>query len=271
MGLTLPLGARSSAFMQADRRGFSGEVRRMPPTDRGWGYRLALGTGDIERQQADLNWRGPAGDYTLQAARYDDATAMRFLASGGIVWVDGQTMLGRRLGDAMAIVKVPGQADVRVYDENRLVGRTNKDGVAIVTGLRPYTSNSLSISAADIAFDYQLNLTALTVVPRAHGAAVALFDIPHTRSATFVLEMPDGSPVTSGTTILVADSEQRLFAGYGGEVFISDMKPGMQIIAQTPQGECAATLTGSSSDASSETGPFRCKLTREGSDAQHHL
>ncbi len=262
-GLTIPFGARSSAYVQGDKRGLRGEVRQTPPTDHGWGYRLAATTGDTEQRQAEVSWRGQSGEYRLQAAWFNGTKAVRALASGGLVFAGGQVKPIREAGGAMAIVRVPGQANVRVFNENRPVARTDKDGVAIVTGLRAYESNKLSIAAADIPLDQPLTEDAMIVVPRARSAAVAVFDTHPESPATVILQMPDGMPVTSGMTIAISGSQAHLFAGYGGEVFIPDLKQDMQIEADTPEGPCRATLPGADGEVLPTLGPFRCHIEKE--------
>ena len=260
VGFTIPFSARSSAYVQADDRNLSGELRLTPPTDRGWGYRLGASTGDIERRQAELSWRGQAGDYRLQAARANGTSAARLLASGGFVWAGGEARLARRLGDAMAYVTVPGRANIGIYEENRLVAHTDADGVALVTGLRPYTRNKLSISPQDIPLEFALGPMEVTVVPRISGAALANFDAQKSHPATVIMHMPDGSPVPAGTAISLSGLPSPNFAGYGGEVFVDDLKQDMQLLAATPSGACAVTISDPGTAILPTLGPFRCTL-----------
>ncbi|MBN8819008.1 MAG: fimbrial biogenesis outer membrane usher protein [Sphingomonas sp.] len=263
LGITIPLGRRASGYAQADNRGVRAEARLAPPTDRGLGYRLAIERGPIDREQGELLLRDESGDYVVQASRTDGRLAGRFLANGGLVLTGGQLRLRRRVGEAIALVSVPGQANVRIYSENRLVARTDSDGTAVIPGLIPYVNNHLSISAEDLPMNVTLDRTAMTVVPRERGAAAARFDTRQARPATIIILMPDGTPLMPGTRVTSGDSESAYFSGYDSEVFVPDLTGLDRLSAQTPSGACSVRPVIATTDTLPVLGPYRCTLSRE--------
>jgi outer membrane usher protein len=260
VSVTVPLGRQTSAYAQADSHNVLAELRRTPPTQGGWGYRLSESHGDTDRQQAELDWRGDPGEFSLEAARYEGDTEARLLASGGLLFAGGQIMATRRLEDGVGIVDVPGQANVRVYQENREVTRTDGQGRAIVPDLRAYEPNRIAIEPADLPLDAAMPQDMLIVVPRYRGAAEARFAVAQHHPATVVLALPDGTPMAAGTSVRTGEGPA-LFVGYGGEVFIEDLRPGATLEALTAHGRCRAIVDKvDPAQTLPRIGPLRCRM-----------
>ena len=226
LGLTIPFGGRGSAYLQADNRSLLGEVRRPAPTDGGWGYRFAASAGETKRQQVQVEWRGDIGEASLEAARFGSRESARLVLGGGVLLAGGGAYATRRVEGGLGVVDVPGLANVRVYQENRLVTRTDAHGRAIIPDLRAYEANHISLAPSDLPLSVRMPEDAMVVVPRARGAALARFAIEQDNPATVVLAMPDGRPVEAGTTVRAANGET-LFVGYGGEVFLRKAAGGL--------------------------------------------
>jgi outer membrane usher protein len=240
LGLTMPLGSRSSAYLQADSNNKIAEYRRNPPTDQGWGYRLSANQGDIERQEAEVTWRGQPGQFTAQVSHADSGSAGRLLASGGVIFAGGGAFATRRVEGGFALVEAPGQADVRIYQENRLVARTNASGHAILPALRAYDDNKVSLAAGDLPLDVRMGGDVLNVIPRFYGGVAARFNIDQDHGGTAVLQLPGGREVEAGTSVYV--DGVRTFVGYGGEVFVSAIREGTVLDVRRAEGTCRAVL-----------------------------
>jgi outer membrane usher protein len=240
LGLTIPLGPRSSAYLQADSNNATAEYRRNPPTDQGWGYRLSANQGDIERQEAEVTWRGQPGQVTVQASHADSGTAGRLLATGGMIFAGGGAFATRRVEGGFALVEAPGQANVRIYQENRLVARTDASGHAILPALRAYDDNKIGLAAGDLPLDVHMGGDVLNVVPRFYGGVAARFDIDQDHGGTAVLQLPDGRPVEAGASVYV--DGVRTFVGYDGEVFVSAIRQGTVLDVRRVEGACRAVL-----------------------------
>ncbi|WP_247594726.1 fimbria/pilus outer membrane usher protein [Sphingopyxis sp. PAMC25046] len=242
IGVTVPFGPRRSAYVQADSRNVLAELRQTAPTEGGWGYRLATSTGETDRQQAELNWRGDVGEVSLEAARFDGDLGIRALASGGLLIAGERAYATRRVEDGLAVVEVPGQSGVRIYQENRLVTRTDDHGRAILPDLRPYEENRISLAPSDLPLDARMPDDNILVVPRFRGAARARFGVKRDRPATIVVAMPADGPVEVGATILTSLGESA-FVGYGGEIFVRETRQDMTLDIDTAEGTCRVTIS----------------------------
>jgi outer membrane usher protein len=254
--LTVPFGPRSSAYLQAGTDGTRAEVRGTPPVSGGWGYRLANSTGNNGRQQAEAQWRGDVGEMTAQVDHAGGQTGMRVTGRGGLLIADGALFPTRQMESGFAVVRVPDQADVRVYQENRLVGRTNARGTAIIPDLRPYEVNRLSISAADIPIDVRMPEDQLLVVPRYRGAVNARFVAIQEHPGTIIVVMPDGKPVEAGSG--VSSGAEKSFVGNEGEVFLQNLHAGMVLTVDAAGGPCHVRLDALPDQVLPTIGPLPC-------------
>lgn len=258
IGLTIPFGSRGSGYVGVDSRNVLAEVRRTPPTEGGWGYRLTTSAGESSRQQAELLWRGDEAEVSVEAARVEGSAGVRMLASGAVLFTGGRPYATRRVEGAVGVVDVPGLADVRIYQENRLVARTDAKGRAIIPDLRAYEQNRIAIASGDVPIDAHMPGDMVMVVPRHRGAVRARFAIDKDHPATILLQTSDGAPVDAGTTVQL-DTGETVFTGYGGEIFVREARPGMTITFEAGQGTCRLVLgTLVASDVLPRIGPLRC-------------
>jgi outer membrane usher protein len=169
-------------------------------------------------------------------------TAGRLLASGGLAYVAGQKFVSRHIDDGFGAVSVPGYANVRIYQENQLLARTNAAGIAVIPDLRAYEENHLRIETSDLPLDAKLGGETLTVVPRYRGAVLAEFPVTKTRTASVVIQLPDGTLLPPGLSLTIDGKPDAAFSGYGGVVFVTGVRSGLSLEAQWSQGHCRAVL-----------------------------
>jgi outer membrane usher protein len=257
LSLTIPLKNSASAYAQVDRKNRYAEYRRPAPLDGGIGYRVGLGNGQSDRQQAELEWRTSYGQFDLQAARLGGRTGLRGTASGGVLLAGSGLYPTQRIEGGLGIVEVTGRENVRIYQENRLVAKTDSHGRAIIPGLRAYESNKVSIAPSDLPLDMQMSTDALVLVPRYRGAVRARFSEQRESPATILLVRRDGSPVDAGTRVSMGAQES--FVGYGGELFLKNMQEGAVLNVDVPGEGCRVVLPASQLDAVlPRIGPLTC-------------
>ncbi len=242
--LTLPLAARTTASLHASRQGGGGDtfaqLQRSAPEGPGLGYRVLAGRGPHgDRQQAELTLQTGVGTYQLDAARVDDLHRIRAGARGGIAVIGREIHLTRELHDSFAVVEVGDYADVRVYAENRTVGRTDRHGRLLVTGLRAYDSNRLGIEQADLPIDATVQTLSTTVAPPYRSGIRVAFPAQPTRGATLEIVLQNGEPLPLGSTVTAAAGDGTHFpVGWNGEAFVTGLSHRGQLIAHLPGGRC---------------------------------
>ncbi|MDB5713341.1 MAG: fimbrial biosis outer rane usher protein [Sphingomonadales bacterium] len=260
VGLTMPFGPRVSGSVQTDSHNILAEIHKTPPTDGGWGYRITANKGDSDRQQAEILWRGNLGEAAVEAEHTSDGVGLRGLASGGLVFTGGRAYATRRVEDALGVINVPDLPNVRIYQENRLVTRTDSAGRAIIPDLRAYEPNRITIAPSDVPIGDRMSSDSVLVVPRHRGAVSANFAIVKDHSATILLQTPDGQAVDAGTTVKFGNGDAA-FVGYGGEMFARNVMTGLTLDFLTERGSCRVVI-GKVPDTEvlPRIGPIRCTL-----------
>lgn len=256
--LSIAFGSRGSVFTQIDNRNRRIESQLSLPDDKGWGYRLVASEGRNSQQQAELSYRGRAIDLTGAIERFDGQTGERLLASGSLILAGSSVLPARRLDSSFAIVNVgDGEKGVRVYQENRLIGTTNGSGIAVVSNLRPYEANRISISTVDLRLESIVASDNLIVVPRYLSGVKASFQVTSGRAGTVIVRLPDGKPLEPGTEVRIGTAP--FYTGFDGELFISDIRAGAVMVAKRAAGPCSATLPPVPKDVElPRIGPLTC-------------
>jgi outer membrane usher protein len=238
------LGPRTSAAAAAGVRNGAGfgslSVQRNAPADQGWGYRLLATTGPLESLSGALQLNTDFGQYDAEVSYRDDRTGARIRASGGIGMAGGQAFAAQRLSDAFAVVD-SAQPGVRVYADNHLVGRTGRNGRAVVPRLRGYEDNAIRIELADLPMDAEVTASEAHVRPYARRGVVVDLRAARTRSALVRLEVPGLGALPAGATVTVGGGSFPVAPG--GEVFLSGLADSNRLQATWPEGRCTLDLT----------------------------
>jgi outer membrane usher protein len=175
------------------------------------------------------------GQYDAELTYRDGRTGARLRISGGIGMAGGETFAAQRLSDAFAVVDA-GQPGVRVYADNHLVGRTGRDGRAVVPRLRGYEENSIRLEVADLPIDVEVTTAETQVRPYARRGVAVDMRARRTRSAVVRLEVPGLGPVPAGATVEVGG--RSFVAVRGGEVYLSGLADMNRLEAIWPEGRC---------------------------------
>lgn len=266
VSLTFTLGERQHATFSVQQQKPGGhsavaEWVQQPPGDTGWGYRLRAADGENARSEATVDWRGRYGMLTAEAARAQGQTAVRMRASGAVGLAGGVAFATRQSDDAFALVTVPGAAGVKVYRENQPWTTTDSEGRAVVSGLRAYEPNHISIDNGDLPIEAQVRSDVLRVVPRYKGVAQASFDIARDVVANVTVLLPDGTPLPPGIDVMRPARGTSLLSGFNGLVSVDDPQPNERFEARWKSGHCRFTLGAPDRAAGAlpSMGPYRCE------------
>ncbi|HEX7864599.1 MAG TPA: fimbria/pilus outer membrane usher protein [Variovorax sp.] len=241
--LTLPLGERQTASATTSRQ--SGkttttlDVSQATPSGEGLGWRVLASHGETERAQAEATWRTPYASFTAQAVELNKETSARLLAEGSLGYVSGKLFAAQSSSDGFALVTVPGAAGIKVYRENNPSTTTDGEGRALVTGLRAYELNRISVDNGDLPISAQVRADVLQVVPSYKGVAAATFDISRDLSVTMQILLPDGSPLPAGIDVVGEGRTSALITGYGGTLQVDRPRAGERFEANWRGGHCS--------------------------------
>lgn len=264
LNLTRLLGSRDtgSLFVSKDADDTRGSVRlqRGLPQGEGFGYRMVSGFAESDPREASLAYQGGIGAYEVGVGQIDDFTSYRAHASGGVALLGGDAFLSRRVDSSFAVVTVPGYEGVNVYRDNQAVARTNDEGVALISRLRPYEVNSVRIESADLPMDATIGTLQLDAIPYLRSGLRLAFPVQRSRGAVFNIVLENGEPMPAGAVVTIAGSSEEFPVGLGGEVYVTGLDASNQLVALWGQQRCNLQVSfPESDDPLPHLGAFACR------------
>jgi outer membrane usher protein len=243
-------------------------VQRNLPEQEGWGYRVRVSQSDADMAEnsvsgeAGLARNAPYGSYGLEAATFEDFDAYRATLSGGVGTLAGHTFASRRLSSSFAIVEA-GAGDIDLLVNNRLAGRTNAEGFAVLPYLQPYQNTIVSIDATNVPMDVEVHSGEFRAAPYYRSGVLIPLDARRTRSAVVPLVLADGKPVPAGAIARLASGGAEFPVGKKGVTFLSQLQPGANAVDVRWDGRrCRAAVTlPADAGIQPRLGPVTCQET----------
>jgi len=167
--------------------------------------------------------------------------------SGGLAIIGHGIYLTRPVTGSFALVDIPDTSGIHIYLENQDVGKTNKHGKLLITGLLPNYGNSVRLEDADAPLNTSLQTEQKFVAPPPKGGAVITFPAVRLQALVGVLQViVNGKPVVPADGELVLSGngfDGRSDIGTGGEFYLENIPAGKyKALIRFAQGDCAFDL-----------------------------
>ncbi len=244
VGISAPLGSRSSASVQAERVSgrASAEIdasqAAVEPGEFGASTRLS--TDPASGQSADATYMSQYGTVKAGVGRTNMTTSFRGELTGAVVTAGGGVYATNTVNDAYGVVDTDGLANVPVLVENRLAGRTGGDGTLLVPNLRSWDDNRISVDPLSLPADAVPEDLNRTVHPVDRGSLHIEFKVTRGSSALIRLVDDAGKAVPLGSVAVLERTHKRLAVGYEGEVFATGLAGKETLTVSLPKGQCVA-------------------------------
>jgi outer membrane usher protein len=170
--LSFVVGARTSGVASSAR---NVQLNRTMNHVNDVGYRVATDFSDGVDGQAALQAQWQHGRYDLELSWVDGEARPSVAASGSVVYVGRRLFAAMPLEQSFALVRVPGVRGVRVFLEDREVGRTDGNGEILVANLLPYQRNRLRVEDEDVPIERAIVDFEREVVPPRRGGVIVSF------------------------------------------------------------------------------------------------
>ena len=248
LNYVLPINRRDSASagLSRDQRGFGADAqyhRSKGDSDLGADWTVGTRVGEDNRLYGTLGYDFSRLSTRLDADLRDGASAMRGSVAGSVALVDGKLDASRRLGRSFGMVDLPDMPDVRVYLENREVGRTDQSGQLLLPALLPYQKNRIRLEVADLPLDAQVGDPQVEAVPVDRGGMTVDFGIRRERQATVRLLDSHGAPLPGGLVLTSADGATEAQLGRDGFAHVRGLGKGDALLAvELPTGAIACPI-----------------------------
>lgn len=263
-GLSIQFGGRSSAhaaaIRQNGREDYTVGASRAAVLPGDWGYRFEAGTGFIDRVSGAVSHRSDWGFTELQAERVGNGSAARGTAQGAFVVTGNGAYATNRMSGGFALVQTPGVADVTITRENRIVGKTDKNGFLLVPDLPAYVPTRIALDPSSVPATGVVRKDKATMVSSERSGSIIRLDIETTIPTSLRLFGSNGDLIAPGTTIRALPSNNIYIAGFDGFVEVNAVHRDVKLqIDSGPDRGCSVSLPISTTiKAFSYLGDMRC-------------
>jgi len=205
------------------------EARRYLPVGPGFGYHVSLNSADGTYVNAGAVVQNEIGTVSAALRSSEAGSEWQAGASGSVASLGGMTRATRQIRDAFAVVNVGDFEGIRVYAENQVVGRTNKNGQLFIPGLRPYQRNQISIEVDDLPLSARVGNVKSETSPYLQSGVIVQFDVMEAKDAIIHVMLPDGTPVRQGAIARVFGQKQYSPIGTDGRLYLHGLGQPSQV------------------------------------------
>lgn len=250
MAIQIPLGERDNATLSLEKSPDYGNTQRVNyshamPSDGGFSWNVSLGRqseGD-SYQQGTLGWRNNNVEMQGGMYGYTDMRTWWGEMMGSLVLMDNELLAANKINDAFVVVSTGGQPDIPVSYENQPVGKTNKNGYLLVSGVSSYYPATYSINTLNLPADTSIAQTEQRVALRRRSGYLVEFPMQQERVANVILHDEQGHalPVTSQVS---REGKPTAVVGYDGIAWIENLDESNRLTVRLPDGSrCTASFT----------------------------
>ncbi|WP_343651155.1 fimbria/pilus outer membrane usher protein [Herbaspirillum sp.] len=248
IGLIIPFGARDVAGASVSnnngQRTTTLQASRSTVAIGDLGWQLQDTEGSYHQRIAQLNYKSRYGSLSAAASQAANTNSQRLGARGSVAFIDGSSFAADWIDDSFAVVNAAGVKNVGIYTENRYAGRTDDNGQLLLTDLRAYDVNKISVDVLDLPLTLQLDQPDQYIRPRDRSGVVVHFNARRASDVTIILKDAAGQFIPLGASITVRETGLQAPVGYDGVSYLQELAPVNTLDVQLPSGaQCHATLT----------------------------
>jgi len=244
LGLTYAFGKRSSTSLSGSSSGSMQIQAQQTPVHIGdFGYSGYVQTGNSQHQFGVGQWKSPAGLLSAGVDHATDLTTLRLEAQGSLSMIDHGVFPSNTIYDSFAVIDTDPLPHVRIYQENRDVGRTDRKGRLLVPDMRAFDVNHIALEPRDVPADASLVTDKKSVRPQDRSGVVVRFSIHFSRSALLRLTDAAGKPLPLGSMATLKTTGVVAPIGYDGEVYLEELLEQNQLDVTVKGGQhCSASF-----------------------------
>jgi len=203
----------------------------------GWRLRAARGQSQILGMEG--SYRSRIGKLQAGLERFDKTVNGRVQFDGAMVLAGGGVFLANRIDNAFGVIHT-GAPNIPVQYENRPIGNTNAKGQLLLTDLRAFEDNLITIDPMDLPVDARAGITRLVVKPPWRSGVVVDFNVQlYPRTALIALRDEAGAFIPAGSSAHLNGGAQTFVVGYDGQVYLEGLaRDNRLIITQANKPDC---------------------------------
>lgn len=247
VGLIIPLGTRDvvggSVNNNNGQRTLSLQASRPTVSIGDVGWQLQNTTGSFQQRLAQVDYKERYGRLTGAVAQSGNLTSERLGARGAVTFMDGGVFASDWIDDSFAVVNASGVKNIGIYTENRYAGKTDDKGQLLLTDLRAYDVNKISVDVLDLPLTLQLEQADQYVKPRDRSGVTVQFNAKRASDVTITMKDAEGNYLPLGSLVRVRETGLQAPVGYDGVSYLQELAPVNTMDVRLPSGtQCHATL-----------------------------
>nr|WP_241696070.1 fimbria/pilus outer membrane usher protein [Solimonas terrae] len=215
-----------------------------PDGGHGWNVRAQHGD-DGDSAQGEIAWRADWGQLDAGIRQFDGSAQEYGSLEGSLVFMDRDLFAARRIDNAFALISTDGIGGVPVAIENRPIGTTDGRGHFLLTDLRPWQANRISIDTLGLPAQVQTDTVRLDAVPAAGRGVRVDFKLRIAHAALVTLRDGEGRPLPIGSHVQIKRPRGGGgIVGYDGQAYLEDLDVRNTVVVVSPDGSrCHANFT----------------------------
>jgi outer membrane usher protein len=166
--------------------------------------------------------------------------------AGSVGAVGGSVFAARPVQDSLALVRIPGLADVPVFANGWYAGRTNAAGEVVANNVNAYYENYISFGTRDLALDYVFSTAEAVISPPRRSGTLVTFEVRKMRAVIGALvEQRNGASVPLEFRELTLTRGAEVIKGFTarrGEFYVEGVEPGEYLLHLNGSAPCSARL-----------------------------
>lgn len=235
LSASVPLGGyRTSATFNVQR---SGERTTQRASLAGYhedlrlSYRASVAQNERNSRDGSLSatYQGTNANVGAAISQGADYRSVSLNANGALVFHPGGVIAAPQVSETFAIVEVPGIEHVGLRGGT---GRTNADGYAVASSLRPYRRNTVSLDTAELGPDVLIDNGTQQVTPRRGAVVKATFSGRQVIRLLLTARLPNGDKLALGTELLDERGATVGTIGQGGQALLEGTGQALTLMAR---------------------------------------
>lgn len=209
---------------------------------------------------AEADYRGQYGEYRAGVITSNAHSSAYAGASGSVVLMGGGVFAGRKIYDGFAVVSTDHIPDVPVKLQNNPMGKTDSNGMLMISPLNAYQKNLIAIDPMDLPMNMKIDRVDAEVATQAGSGALVTFKIHPVRAATVILHDRAGQPLPVGMTVRLNGGASSGLIGYDGMTYLEGLQDHNSLQADVSGKICSAVFDyRRPANIAAPVGPLRCE------------
>ncbi|KEA52047.1 porin [Mangrovibacter sp. MFB070] len=241
--LAIPFGFHDQLSAQSTGSSQQWRYRHQADNDQGgWSWDAGQSNGSQKYHYADVGNLNRYGEWHLGINKTQTETSGWLTGEGSLTLLRGHIYPMRQSHQGVALVSSNSIPSVPVYQENRLVGKTDDKGWLLLTELPGYHTSKITIDPLNLPASVMTPVTERYVSPGTGQVVLVDFDMKEALSVMARLVNTHGDPLPMGSQVRLRGNSTTKSVARDGMIWLENPTLPAELEVTTSQHLCHARL-----------------------------